>query len=243
MKTLGIVPARKGSQRFPNKHHTPLLGRPMFAYTLEAARASELLSKVVVSSDDLQLQSLTEQYGFEFIRRPEKLSTLTSPLEDALRHACRLLKQRDQFQPDAVVVLLGNIPVRKSGQIDAVIRRLGELPEATAICTAQEVRLRPEWMKVLKERDSGQALPFLTGNHPYRAQDCPKLYLMDGAVAAVRRETLFATEGDRSLHAWLGERTFLFVQDHPMFSLEVDYPDQRELAEWYLRHAESLIQK
>jgi hypothetical protein len=57
---------------------------------------------------------------------------------------------------------------------------------------------------------------------------------MDGAVAAVRWETLFATEGNAAGHAWLGERFFLVIQDHPMYSLEVDYPDQRGLAEFYL---------
>lgn len=233
MKTLGIIPARKGSQRFPDKHHALLLGRPMFAYTLEAAAEAERLDRVVVSSDDLSLKALAERHGALFLERPAELCSLTAPLEDALRHACRKLKEHDGFEPEIVVTMLGNVPVRKPGQIDEGVDRLERLAGATAVCTAYDLRVRPEWAKVLSGKD-GTAAPFLPGNTAYRAQDYPKLYLMDGAVAAVRREVLFSTEGDSSAHAWLGKSIHLIMQEHPVYSLEVDYPDQRALAEFYL---------
>ena len=234
MKALGIIPARKGSQRFPNKHHALLLGKPMFAYTLEAALASRHLDRVVISSDDLELKPLAVRYGVEFLERPKELCTLTAALEDAIRHVCRFLQKRDGFQPDVVVTLLGNVPVRRAGQIDQVIERLESLPEATAVCTAQNLRLRPEWAKKIAQEKTGEAVPFLTGHAAYRAQDYPPLYLMDGAAAAVRWDTLFAQEGERAAHAWFGERLHLVVQEHSMYSLEVDYPDQAALAEYYL---------
>lgn len=235
MTALGIVPARKGSQRFPDKHHARLLGKPMFAWTLEAAAQARRLDRLVVSSDDFELKPLAERYGIEFVERPAELSTATAALDDALRHVGRLLEARDGFRPDVVLAMQGNVPVRKQGQIDEVVARLEALPEATAVCTAQEMRLRPEWAKVITDERSGAVAPFLTGPAAYRAQDLPRLCVLDGAVCGVRRDTLYATEGDRAAHAWFGSRLHVVVQEDPAYSLEVDYPDQLALADFYLR--------
>lgn len=231
-KALGVIPARKGSQRFPDKHHATLLGRPMFVYTLEAARAARRLDHLVVTSDDLTLKPLAESLGIEFLMRPAELCTPTAALDDAIRHVCRVMESRDGFVPDVIVTLLGNVPVRKPGQIDEVVERLRSVPDATAVCTAQQLRDRPEWAKRLGE--GGRAEPFLTGHTAFRAQDYPSIYSMDGAVAAVRRNVLFETEGNRTAHAWFGPRPYLVIQDHAMYSLEVDYPDEQALAEFYL---------
>ena len=204
----------------------------MFAYTLEAALKSKSLDRLVVSSDDLELRPLAERYGVEFMERPQELATDTASLEDSIRQVCRFLQSTDGFIPDLAVMMQGNVPVRKEGQIDEVIARFQELPHATAVCTAQELRHRPEWAKVLK--NDGQARPFLSGPFGYRTQDFQELFLLDGAVCGVRRETLFSNKQQKTAHAWLGESLYLILQDHPMYSLEVDYPDQVSLAEFYL---------
>lgn len=234
MKTLGIIPARKGSQRFPHKHHAPLLGEPMFAYTLKAAREARRLDRVVISSDDQKLRSLADRHGIEFLERPSELCTDTAALDDAVRQVCRLLEARDGFRPDVIVMMQGNIPVRKEGQIDRLLQRFEELAEVTALCTAQEVRQRPEWTKIIQDDLTGEAVSYLPGFTGYRTQDYPPLFMVDGAIVGVRWGPLFATEGNRAAHAWLGPRLSLMVQEHPMYSLEVDYPDQLSLAEFYL---------
>jgi CMP-N-acetylneuraminic acid synthetase len=235
MPILGIVPARKGSLRFPDKHHALLLGKPMFAYTLEAAASAKRLDRVVVSSDDPQLQGLAEHYGMEYIARPPELATATAALDDAVRHVCQLLERRDGFAADVVVTMQGNVPVRCPGQIDDVIERLERVPDATAVCTAQEMRFRPEWAKVVTDEATGAVAPFLPGAVGYRTQDFPKLFVLDGAVYGVRASTLFATAGNRAAHAWFGPRLHVLIQDDAMYSLEVDYPDQIALAEFSLR--------
>jgi len=234
MKKLGIIVARKGSQRFPNKHHVLLLGKPMFAYTLEASLESKLLDRIVVSSDDFELKKLTEQYGIEFITRPPELATAASALDDAVRHVCRYLEQRDEFQPDVVLTFQGNVPIRKEGQIDDLILRFKELPKATAICTAQESFLRPEWASVITDEVTGEATPFLQGKFPYRTQDFPRLFYMDGAIYGVRIKTLWEQEGKKEAHAWFGSDIHLILQDSSMYSHEIDYPHQVQLAEFYL---------
>lgn len=234
MKTLGIIAARKGSQRFPNKHHELLLGKSMFAYTLDAVLESKLLDRIVVSSDDLELKQLTEQYGFEFITRPAELATATAALDDAVRHVCRFLGERDGFEPDVVLTMQGNVPIRKNGQIDELILKFKELPQATAICTAHETFLRPEWANIITDEATGAAASFLQGQFPYRTQDFPRLFHMDGAIYGVRIETLWQQEGNKAAHAWFGKQLHLLVQDSLMYSHEIDYPHQVQLAEFYL---------
>ncbi len=234
MTVLGIIPARKGSERFPAKHQAELLGKPMFAYTIEAALAARRLDRLVISSDDDTLRPIAVRYGVEFLERPAALCSATAALDDAVRHVRDTLAARDGFEPDVVVTMQGNVPVRKPGQIDEAIARLETLPHATAVCTAQQMRHRPEWAKVLADPATGAAVPFLTGYTSYRAQEYPPLYHMDGAIYAVRWSTLDAARGNTALHAWFGPRLHLLIQEHAMYALEVDYLDQIPLAEHYL---------
>jgi N-acylneuraminate cytidylyltransferase len=206
----------------------------MFAYTLEAAVASKRLDRIAVSSDDLDLRSIAAHYGVSFVERPGFLARATSALDDAVRHACRSIEVSDGFVPDVLVTMQANVPIRKTGQIDEVVRRLERLPMATAVCTAWEVRFRPEWAKVLKDEKTGTVTAYVPGPQPYRKQELPKLYMLDGAVLAVRRNVLFETEGDRAAHAWLGPRLHIVPQPDPMYSLEVDYPDELTLVEYHL---------
>lgn len=246
MKVIGIIPARKGSLRLPNKHHIKLLGKPMFAYTIEAALKSKFIDRVVISSDDLELKEMAKTYNIEFIERPNKLSTATAAIDDAFRHVCRYLYDRDGFKPDIVIAMQGNVPVRKEGQIDEVIQRFEKLPEATAICTAQELRLRPEWAKTLKNKNTGEVDSYLTGYTGYRKQDYPKLYILDGAIYGVRESILFEHEGEKKFHSWLGKSLRIIIQEHPMYSIEIDNPDEIQLAVYYLlyqRYGDKLNKK
>lgn len=235
MRTLGIIPGRKGSHRFPNKHHVKLLGTPMFAYTIEAALRAARLDRIVISSDDPELAVMAGRYGVEFIERPADLAGDAAPLDDALRHACRLLDERDGFHADVILTMQGNVPVRKEGQIDQVIERLERVPAATAVCTAQELRFRPEWAKVITNEQTGECAPYMSVDRGFRTQDYAPIYAMDGAIYGVRSETLWAAAGNRAFHAWFGDRLHLLVQDDAMYSLEVDYPDQARQAEYFLR--------
>ena len=234
MTALGVIPARKGSHRFPDKQHAALLGKPMFGYTVEAALQARKLDRVVISSDDEALIPMANRYGIEFIHRPADLATDSAPLDDAIRHVCRLLDERDRFQPDVILTMQSNVPIRRRGQIDEVVARLERLEHATAVCTAQHLRFRPEWAKVITDDQTGECAPYIEVDRGFRTQDYAPIYAMDGAIYGVRRTTLLASAGNRATHSWFGSRLHLLVQDDAMYSLEVDYPDQIALAEFYL---------
>lgn len=207
----------------------------MFAYTVEAALQAHGLDRIVISSDDPDLAAMAGRYGIGFVQRPADLAVDTTPLDDAVRHVCRLLQERDGYQPDVILTMQGNVPVRKAGQIDEVIARLARLTEASAVCTAQPLRFRPEWAKIITDGETGACAPYMPADTRFRMQEYAPLYVMDGAIYGVRWNTLWQTAGSRATHAWFGERPHLLVQDDARYSLEVDYADQAALAEHHLR--------
>lgn len=122
-KVLAIVPARGGSQRLIAKNARPLAGRPMVAWTLEAARGSAFIDHLVVSTDDPAVAATAAEMGWPppFVR-PDHLSGATASVIDAIEHAL------DEIGGtwDYVVLLQPTSPLRTSADIDAAIRMCDE---------------------------------------------------------------------------------------------------------------------
>lgn len=232
MKVLCVIPARGKSQRAPGKNIKPLSGKPLIGYTIEAALESKLVDRTVVSTDSPDIAKVAEESGAKTVVRPAELASATSPIDDALRHAVRQLERQEGFSPDIVVLLQANVPVRKKGEIDEVIKRLMETEDATAVVTVYRIDQRPEWMKIL-DRETGRITPYMEPTGKYRMQDLPELYLIDGAVLAVKTDVLMTTEGDRKIHAYLGGRIYAVIHDKK-YSTEVDEEEDFETAEYFL---------
>ena len=227
-----IIPARGNSERVSNKNIRLLLGKPLIAYTIESALESRLISKTIVSTDSQVIAKIAKEFGAEVVLRPDNLALPTSPLEDALRHAVGELDRKEGFRPDIVVFMQPNVPVRKSGEIDVVIKRLQEIKDATAMVTVYKINQRPEWMKRL-DKKTGRITPFIEPTMSYRMQDLPELYLIDGAIVLVKTNTLMETEGNRKAHAFLGDKVYSFIHD-ARYSVEIDEEEDFEIAKYFL---------
>lgn len=227
---LGVIPARKGSERLPNKNILSLCGKPLIAYTIEAALKAKRLDRVIVSTDGEEIAQVARQYGAEVISRPAEISTSTAPIDEALRHAVSYLESTEGYKADVVVLMQANIPIRDVGGIDGAVEKLIECG-ADAVATAYEVNQRPEWMKHLID---DRAVPYMPPSKLYRMQDFEKLYLIDGAVTAIRVDTLMRTRGDTRVHAYMGQNVRLVLQDR-IYTIEVDSQDDLWLAECLLR--------
>ena len=118
-RVLAVVPARSGSRRLPGKNSRLLFGRPMVAWTLEAAGASALIDRVVVSTDDPAVSAIATEMGYPppFVR-PAHLSGATASVIDAIEHALNAVGG----VWDYVVLLQPTSPLRLSGDIDDAIR-------------------------------------------------------------------------------------------------------------------------
>src|SRR3954453_11622712 len=95
---LGLIPARGGSKGVPNKNIRALAGRPLIAWTIEAAKASRYIDRTILSSDDAAIIAVAEQHGCEapFVR-PSELATDEADSMAVVHHALRTLPVRYDY--------------------------------------------------------------------------------------------------------------------------------------------------
>ena len=114
---LGVIPARGGSKGVPQKNVRQVCGKPLIAWTIEAAQQSVLLDRWVVSTEDPEIARISRRYGAEILNRPPQLATDTTPTLHVLKHAL------NHVSADIVVLLQPTSPIRSSGLIDRCIRQ------------------------------------------------------------------------------------------------------------------------
>lgn len=121
-KILAVIPIRGSDEEFREGPLTPLGGRPLLEYTLLAAKKSERLDRIVVSTDSEAIAEVCRSYGVEVpFLRPPTLSAPSVTLTEVLRHAVEWLDAQDHYHADWVVKLEITHPFRPKGIIDSVI--------------------------------------------------------------------------------------------------------------------------
>lgn len=114
---LGIIPARGGSKGIPRKNIKMIAGKPLIAWTIEAAKESRLMDRFVVSTEDQEIAQVAKLWGAEVIDRPEELAGDSVATVPVLRHVL------SQIEADVVVWLQCTSPVREKGLIDKCIQK------------------------------------------------------------------------------------------------------------------------
>jgi len=190
MEVLGVIPARGGSKGIPRKNLAPLGGRPLIAYTCDAARESRRLTRVVVSTDDEEIASVAGRLGIEVpFLRPASLAADDTPMVEVLVHAVASLEARDAYRPAAIVLLQPTSPFRRGGHIDAAV----DLLESSGADSVVSVVAVPHQFtpSSLLRLDGDRVVPWTEGTAPTRRQDKPLLFARNGpAVLAVRTRVL-----------------------------------------------------
>src|SRR5947199_10186372 len=121
MRVLGIVTARGGSKGIPGKNITPLLGKPLLAYTAEAARQAARITRTVLSTDDETIARVGRDWGLEVpFLRPPGLARDDTPTIPVLQDVVRKLELEGQSY-DAVFTLQPTNPLRRPQDIDGAI--------------------------------------------------------------------------------------------------------------------------
>ncbi len=226
MNVLGLIPARGGSKGIPRKNLAALAGRPLIAYSCEAARRSKRLTRVIVSTDDPEIAATAGDLGIEvpFVR-PSDISGDTTPMVVVMRHAVEACAA-DGWGADAVVLLQPTSPLRRAEHIDRAVDVLGETGAETVVSVVR-VPHQFEPGSLLVQDEEGRLKPVAEGPLVLRRQDKPALFARNGpAVLAVRTELLLEDKlyGDvvRALEMSASE------------SLDVDDPEDLALAEYWL---------
>lgn len=94
---LCIIPARGGSKRIPKKNIKLFCNKPLIAYSIELAKKSNLFNKIVVSTDDEDIATISKKYGAEILKRPKHLADDFSSSMDVFEHAINQLNKDNRF--------------------------------------------------------------------------------------------------------------------------------------------------
>lgn len=220
---LGVILARAGSKGLPNKNAMSLAGKPMLAWTIEHALASERINRVLVTTDGEALAQIASKYDVEVICRPAELASDTATVDAATRHAVNQVVDRHEH----ICMLYGNVPVRPRDLSDRAIQRLYEAKADSVQSVCPVGKNHPYWMKTV-DPETGK-LGMLMDNHVYRRQELPPVYMLDGGVIAVTRSSLSRlVEGQP--HAFLGSDRRAVVTE-PGDVVDVDNQQDFKVAE------------
>ncbi|MDT0643036.1 acylneuraminate cytidylyltransferase family protein [Zunongwangia sp. F363] len=188
MKILGIIPARGGSKGVPGKNVRQFDGKPLLAYAVEAARESSKISKLVVNTEDKEISEVAKNLKCEVIHRNHEMAADNSPVIDAVLQTLNFLKENNNEEYDAVLLLQPTAPLRTGSDIDAAVKLLKSNPEKDAVISMAKVEdHHPARMYSIKEESLICQMPeYETRNR----QELPELYIRNGCIYLVRTSVL-----------------------------------------------------
>ena len=223
MKIVTIIPARGGSIRIPRKNVFPLVRKPLIAHTIEHAKQSELVNRVIVSTDDDEIATVARRYGAEVIKRPLELSTDVASSEDALLHILDHLEKKENFFPDIVVFLQCTSPLRENDDIDKAINTL---MEQKADCVFSAFR----FTKYVWSITNGIVISinFDYKKERWREQDFPLQFQENGSIYVIKPWVL------KELQSRFGGKIAIYEMGH-LNSIQIDTYEDLLLCEWILR--------
>jgi N-acylneuraminate cytidylyltransferase len=172
---LAIIPARGGSKGVPRKNIRELGGKPLIAWTIEEAKKSKYIDRLILSSEDPEIIDVAKSFGCEvpFVR-PKELAQDETPGIDPVLHALDMLPGYD-----LVVLLQPTSPLRSVCDIDGCIEHCVHRAVQSAVSIV-EVGETPYWMYKMNSDDTLCRL--INGAKYQRRQDIPKVYSVNGAV-------------------------------------------------------------
>lgn len=230
MSILGLIPARGGSKSIPRKNIALLAGRPLLAYTCEAALESRYLTRIVLSTDDKAIAEVGRDCGVEVpFMRPDELARDDTPSLAVAQHAIRWLSEHDGWQADVLVLLQPTSPLRRAQHIDEAIDLLLKSGAETVVSVVEVPhRYNPYSIMCLVDgylQDFWQTpLPF----DRYRRQEIPILYARNGPAVLVTQAQVVMERA-----SFYGQRVAPYVM-RSEDSLDIDTSLDLELAAWFL---------
>lgn len=189
-KVLGIIPARGGSKGLPGKNIRVLGSMPLIAHTIKAAKESNYLDRIIVTTDDLDIKEVCLQYGAEVpFLRPTELASDDTPTIDAILHCVRYMDSEFNYKPDYICILQCTTPLRTSEDIDGCITKCinSTFDACISVCEAES---NPYWMKVFDKEKLNSLISQETT--VLSRQALPKVYQLNGAVYVIRTEELLS---------------------------------------------------
>ena len=185
---LAIITARGGSKGIPGKNIKLLCGKPLIAWTIEAAIKSKYIDRTIVSTDSDEIMKVSREWGAEVpFKRPVELATDEASSESVILHALNWIQDNDNKYYDYFILLQPTSPLRNEQHIDGAIEKIIEDQKAESLVSISEVSISPYLMKVVNR--NGYLDDFIKqDNRVSRRQDLPRIYQINGAIYISKME-------------------------------------------------------
>lgn len=221
MKVLAIIPARGGSKRIPKKNIIDFMGKPMIAWTIEAAIKSKIFDRIILSTDSQEIASVGRECGLEvsFLRGDK--SDDISPVSEATITAVKQAEDHYQEQYEIVVQLMANAPIRNEDDIKEHYNKFINEKRDFQLSSFKFGWMNPWWAAKVDEHD--------TPNWMYpdgitkRSQDLDELYCPTGAIWIAKVEKL------KESNSFYGPR-YKFCEINWKSAVDIDDYDDLEFA-------------
>jgi len=234
MNVIAIIPARAGSKSVKDKNIVQVGGHPLIAYSIAAAKLSDLVERVIVSTDSQEYAEIASQYGADvpFIR-PQEYSTDTSTDRDFLLHAMQWLKENEEECPEYWVHLRPTTPLREPEIVDKAIQQIMNDQNATSLRSGFKAPESPLKWFTKNERGYFQGLIADSDESYNRPKELfDTVYVPDGYVDVIKQS--YVISGSQ-IH---GDKMIGF--ETPA-TTEVDTPEELEYLRYLLSNSTSKL--
>jgi CMP-N,N'-diacetyllegionaminic acid synthase len=185
-RVVGIIPARGGSKGVAGKNIRQVAGKPLIAYTIQAAQASRQLTHFFVSTEDTEIAKLAKALGSAVLMRPPELADDHTPMLHVAEHSLSVLEPAEGRQ-DYVVILQPTSPLRTAEDIDAAISLLIETGADSVVSVYRVSDHHPARMyRLVNDR----LVPYASEPSGRLRQELPPVYHRNGAIYACHRSLI-----------------------------------------------------
>jgi CMP-N-acetylneuraminic acid synthetase len=228
MNILAIIPARSGSKSIPHKNIRLINGKPMLSYSIEHAKKSKYINRIILSTDSEEYAVIGKECGAEVpFLRPAEYATDTALDIDVFYHCLNFLRETEGYRTDIVVQLRPTYPIRDIADLDFMIDILlkdNTFDSVRSIAPAKEIPY-----KMWHRKEDGSITPIMTEidecyNMP--RQQLPKVYYQNACIDVVRGCIIL------DQHSMSGKNIYGYVMKK---NFDIDTEEEFQAAEEFLR--------
>ncbi len=220
---IAFIPARGGSKGVPGKNIKEICGKPLIAWTIEAAKKAKCIDRVIVTTDDEAIAAVAKEYGAEVpFMRPAELSSDTASANDVYLHATEFVMNETGEQIEKFMVLLPTVPLRTEKHIEEAMAQF-ETDGATTLISFAEAEVPASWYHVTDDNGRVHNAGFGTGVTMSNRQNNETYIVPNGAIYILDYELL------KNKRTYYCDNTVAYIMSRED-SIDIDYPIDFEFA-------------